>query len=74
MVARKKPFSVLVGEYTSLAFMLPAATSVGWVLGHLADKALGTTYLFIPGLVLGTVAGFVDLIRTVRRDSGDDDS
>jgi F0F1-type ATP synthase assembly protein I len=54
--------------------MLPAATCVGWVLGHLADKALGTTYLYIPGLVLGTVAGLVELIRTVTRDTGDDDS
>ena len=74
MEARKKPFTVLAGEYASLAFMLPAATCVGWVLGHLADKALGTTYLYIPGLVLGTVAGLVELIRTVTRDTGDDDS
>ena len=74
MVARKKPFTVLVGEYSSLAFMLPAATCVGWVLGHLADNALGTHFLYIPGLVLGTAAGLVELIRIVTRDSGDDDS
>ena len=74
MVARKKPFTALVGEYASLAFLLPAATCVGWVMGHLADKALGTTYLYIPGLVLGTVAGFVELIRTVTRNSGDGNS
>ncbi|MGP8247378.1 MAG: AtpZ/AtpI family protein [Bryobacteraceae bacterium] len=74
MVARKKPFAAMVGEYTSLAMMLPAATCVGWVLGRLADKALGTTYLYIPGLVLGSAAGLVELVRTVTRDSGDDDS
>jgi F0F1-type ATP synthase assembly protein I len=73
-VARKKPFTALVGEYTSLAVMLPAATCVGWGLGQLADKALGTTYLYIAGLVLGSVAGLVELVRTVTRDSGDDDS
>lgn len=73
-MARKKPFTALVGEYSSLAFMLPAATCVGWGLGHLVDKALGTTHLYIAGLVLGSVAGLVELIRTVTRDSGDDDS
>jgi F0F1-type ATP synthase assembly protein I len=73
-VARKKPFTVLVGEYSSLAFMLPAATCVGWVLGQLADKLLGTTFLYIPGLVLGSAAGLVELIRTVTRNSGNDDS
>jgi F0F1-type ATP synthase assembly protein I len=54
--------------------MLPAATCVGWVLGHLADKLLGTTFLYIPGLVLGSAAGLVELIRTVTRNSGNDDS
>jgi F0F1-type ATP synthase assembly protein I len=73
-VGRKKPFTALVGEYTSLAFVMPAATCVGWVLGHLADKAFGTSFLYIPGLVLGSAAGLVEVIRTVTRDSGDDDS
>jgi F0F1-type ATP synthase assembly protein I len=73
-VARKKPFTALVGEYTSLAFVLPAATCIGWLLGHLADRAFGTTFLYIAGLVLGSAAGLVEVIRTVTRDSGDDDS
>jgi len=45
--------------------MLPAATFVGWFLGVLLDKWLHTTWLYIVGLILGMVAGFVELIRAV---------
>lgn len=63
---------VQVGEYTTLAFMLPAATLVGYILGYLIDKALGTHWVYIPGLILGIVAGFVQLIRQLMRDTRDD--
>lgn len=65
----KKPFTVLVGEYTSLAVMLPAATFVGYAIGYLLDRALGTHFLYIPFLILGIVAGFVQLIRLLLRDT-----
>ncbi|HEY9141757.1 MAG TPA: AtpZ/AtpI family protein [Bryobacteraceae bacterium] len=73
MVARKKSFTELAAEYSTLAFVLPAATFVGWLLGHLLDKAFGTGYLNIVGLMLGIVAGFVQLIRQVMRDTHDTD-
>ena len=60
---------VQVGEYTSLAFMLPAATMIGYALGYLLDRALGTTFLKIVFLLLGIAAGFVQLIRKVLRDT-----
>jgi F0F1-type ATP synthase assembly protein I len=60
---------VQVGEYTSLAFMLPAATLVGYAIGYLLDRALGTTFLKIVFLLLGIAAGFVQLIRQVLRDT-----
>jgi F0F1-type ATP synthase assembly protein I len=68
----KKPFTVLVGEYTTLAVMLPAATFVGYAVGYLLDRALGTRFLYIPFLILGIVAGFVQLIRQLMRDTRDD--
>ena len=68
----KKPWPVLVGEYTSLAFMLPVSSLIGYVLGYLLDKEFGTTWLYIPGLILGIVAGFVQLIRQLMRDTRDD--
>ncbi len=67
----KKPLPVLVGEYTSLAFLLPVSTFIGYVIGYLLDKAFGTHFLYIPFLILGIVAGFVSLIRQLMRDSRD---
>ena len=71
-MASRKPWPVLVGEYTSLAFLLPAATFIGYVLGYLLDKALHTHWIYIPGLIFGIAAGFVQLIRTLMRDTRDD--
>jgi F0F1-type ATP synthase assembly protein I len=64
----------MVGQYTSLAFLLPVATFVGYVLGYLLDKAFGTHYLYIPGLIFGIAAGFVQLIRQLMRDTRNDGS
>ena len=63
-----------VGEYTSLAFMLPAATVIGYAIGYLLDRALGTTFLKIVFLLLGIAAGFVQLIRQVLRDTSNRDN
>ena len=62
----------MVGEYTSLAFMLPASALIGYFLGYLLDKEFETTWIYIPGLILGIVAGFVQLIRQLMRDTRDD--
>jgi F0F1-type ATP synthase assembly protein I len=70
----KKPWMAMVGEYTSLAFLLPVSTFVGYVIGYLLDKALGTHFLYVVFLVLGTIAGFVQLIRHILRDTRDDGS
>jgi F0F1-type ATP synthase assembly protein I len=73
LVARKKSFPELAAEYSTLAFVLPVATVVGWLLGHWLDKAFGTGYLAIVGLLLGIVAGFVQFIRQAMRDTHDND-
>ena len=65
---------VLVGEYTSLAIMLPAATLVGYIIGYVLDKAFHTHFLYIPFLILGIAAGFVQLIRQLMRDTRGDGS
>ena len=70
----QKPFVALVGEYTSLAFLLPAATFVGYATGYLLDKAFGTHFLYLVFLLLGIAAGFVQLIRRLMRDTGEDGS
>ncbi len=64
-----KSYWVQVGEYTSLAFLLPAATVVGYGIGYLLDRAFGTSFLRVVFLVLGIAAGFVQLIRQFLRDT-----
>ena len=64
----------MVGEYTSLAFTLPAATVVGWGIGYLLDRAFHTHFLYIPFLILGIAAGFVQLVRLAMRDTRNDDN
>ena len=63
---------MLVGEYTSLAFLLPAATFVGYLIGYLLDRAFHTHFLYIPFLILGIAAGFVQLNRQLLRDTRGD--
>jgi F0F1-type ATP synthase assembly protein I len=70
----KDSFGKTVGEYTSLAFMLPVATFIGYVIGYLLDKAFGTHFLYIVFLLFGIAAGFVQLIRQLMRDTRDDRS
>jgi len=60
---------VQIARYSQLAFTLPAATVVGWAIGVGLDHWLHTKWLYIPGLLLGILAGFIELIRTVIRDS-----
>lgn len=59
-----------VANYAQLGFIFPAATVVGWLIGAGLDHLLHTTWLYIPGLILGIVAGFVELIRMVSRGAG----
>jgi F0F1-type ATP synthase assembly protein I len=70
----KKSWMATAGEYTSLAFLLPISTFVGYAIGYLLDKAFGTHFLYLVFLVLGTISGFVQLIRHVLRDTRDDGS
>jgi F0F1-type ATP synthase assembly protein I len=70
----KKSATQLVGEYTSLAFLLPTATFVGYAIGYLLDKAFGTHFLYLVFLLLGIAAGFVQLLRHLLRDTKEDGS
>jgi ATP synthase protein I len=65
---KKNPW-VQIARYSQLAFVLPAATVVGWLVGLALDRWLHTSWLYIAGILLGIVAGFVELIRTVMRDT-----
>jgi F0F1-type ATP synthase assembly protein I len=65
----KKSFWVQAGQISQLAFVLPAATVVGWLAGKALDHWLHTSWIAVVGLILGIVSGFVDLIRTAIANS-----
>ena len=56
---------IQMAKFSQLAFVFPAATVVGWLIGVALDRWLHTTWLYLLGLILGIAAGFVELIRTV---------
>ena len=68
----KKSMAARAAEYSSLALVLPASTFVGYGIGWWLDQRFGTTWLKVLFLILGSVAGFVTLIRQILRDSRDD--
>ena len=52
-------------KLTQIAFILPVAVLVGWLLGAGLDKLLHQHWIFVAGLVLGAAAGFVQLFRMI---------
>ncbi len=67
---KKSPW-VQLAKYSQLAFIFPAATVAGWLIGLAMDHWLHTTWLYLAGLILGIIAGFVELIRTVTSSDSD---
>jgi F0F1-type ATP synthase assembly protein I len=68
-MASKNPIAV-AAEYITLAITLPASTFVGYLIGYLLDKWLGTTWLSMLFLVLGTAGGLLQIIRKFQKDAG----
>jgi ATP synthase protein I len=66
---QEKNFWLQLARYSQLAFVFPAALVAGWLVGALLDRWLHTTWLYMAGILLGIAAGFIELIRTVMRDS-----
>ncbi|HEX8633020.1 MAG TPA: AtpZ/AtpI family protein [Pyrinomonadaceae bacterium] len=58
--------SVVYGAVLSLALSIVSCLLVGWAL----DRWLGTSpWLIVAGIVLGSVAGFMQFIRLMSRIS-----
>ncbi len=74
MPPSRKTSAARFAEYSGLALLLPLSTFVGYAIGYYLDKYFGTTWLRIVFLILGSVAGFVQLIRQIMQDSKDDSS
>jgi F0F1-type ATP synthase assembly protein I len=50
-----------------IAFVLPAAVLIGWGAGALLDKWLHTNWIFIVGLLFGSAAGLLEVVRQALR-------
>jgi len=46
-----------------LAFILPAAVLIGWGAGALLDRWLHTNWIYVVGLLFGSAAGLVEVVR-----------
>jgi F0F1-type ATP synthase assembly protein I len=66
---RKDNAAVIWARYSQIAFIIPAAVVIGLFVGKLLDYWLHTRWRFLVGLIIGAVAGFVDVIRTVIKNS-----
>jgi len=58
---------VKVESMLQLAIMLPAACLIGWGAGYLLDRHFHTGWMIFVGIVLGAVAGFVQMFTTASR-------
>ena len=50
-----------------LAISIPAGCLVGWLLGAWLDRHFHQGWIAIAGVVLGAVAGFVQMLTTAAR-------
>ena len=60
---------VTVAKYSHLALALPASTIAGWLIGAGLDRWLGTDWINVAGLIVGVIAGFVEMGRIILRQS-----
>jgi len=72
-MAGKRSAWAQVGRYSSLAFLLPASSFAGYVVGWLLDHLFHTGFLYLVFLLFGIAGGFLELIRTLRQDLRDEE-
>lgn len=57
-----------IGEFTSLALMLPIAGLIGYGIGYLLDQHWHTGHvLTVVFLFLGCAAGLIEIVRVANR-------
>jgi ATP synthase protein I len=69
--AKKSNPLVAYARYSEIGFIIPAAVFLGFFLGKGLDHWLHTKWLFLVGLIVGAVAGFIEMIRMATSSSED---
>ena len=67
--SKKRSAWAQFGDYASLGIALPATTVTGYFIGVLLDRFFHTTFLYIVFLILGIVAGFLEIYKVASRNS-----
>ncbi len=65
----KQSVAAIWARYSQVAFIIPAAVVVGLLLGKLCDYWLHTHWLFLVGIIVGAIAGFIDMIRMITKSN-----
>jgi F0F1-type ATP synthase assembly protein I len=58
-----------IGKYLNLALLLPISSFVGYLMGYGLDMLFHTAWIRYIFLAIGTVAGFMELIRELNKDT-----
>ena len=59
---------IWLGKYLSLALTLPASVAAGYILGTVADYYFQHPLLRAIGIIVGMMAGLVQIIRELARE------
>jgi ATP synthase protein I len=63
------------GELLSVGIMFPACIGIGYGMGYLLDRWVGTQGVFkVVFLLLGIAAAFINLFRVIQGMDRDDDN
>jgi ATP synthase protein I len=69
---------VTAESMVQLALSIPAGCLVGWAFGTWLDRHFHQDWISVAGIVLGAIAGFIQIYRTASRflkdDRGDKDA
>lgn len=70
MPSRPDKTLIWLGKYLSLALALPGCVFGGYILGALVDNWLHIPALRAVGIILGMIAGLIQIFRELARDDG----
>jgi hypothetical protein len=62
-------FYRLMARYAPVVMLMPASMFAGYMIGYGLDYAFSTNFLKFIFLILGVVAGIVQLIRILGKDA-----